>query len=344
MQRILSLSLDRSIARPDGGGSDALDRQMTYVQALRKRDAQAEMVLFTPGRGSPFSPTPGLEVVPLGPRALYPIRSLLEGLRRGPFRIITSQSPFDDGAAACVLSRLTGARFLCQLHSEFTPASTLLLRSADAVRVVSNAQAAAVRRRGCRQVRCLPVPLAVNGHPGRTGSDILFVGRLAPEKHLPLLLDAYEALLRLRADARLVIAGDGPERRRIEARARELGVEMTGWIAPSRLPDLYRRAAVLVLPSKAEAFGRVILEAALFEVPCVATPTQGASELIEDGRTGFFARTADDIAERIERLLADESLRDRMGRAARTAALSRVDPARQAEQMADLLLAVAEGP
>jgi len=302
------------------------------------------MVLFTPGRGRPFSPAPGLEVVPLGPRSLYPLRSLLEGLRRGPFRVITSQSPFDDGAAACVLSRLTGARFLCQLHSEFSPASTLILRSADAVRVVSNAQASALRRRGCRRVKCLAVPLAVNGRPGRAGRDILFVGRLAPEKNLPLLLDAFEILTRRRPGPRLVIAGDGSERSRIEARARILGVEMAGWLAPALLAERYHQAAVLVLTSKHEGLPRVILEAALFEVPCVATPTQGASELIDDGRTGFLARTADELAERLERLLADEPLRARMGAAARAAAEARVDPARQADQMAELLLGVAGAP
>lgn len=115
---------------------------------------------------------------------------------------------------------------------------------------------------------------------------LLAAGRLSPEKGVEVAIDA---LARVRhADARLLIAGDGPERPRLEKRVNDLGlgerVEFLGQVADMR--PLYRRARLLVVPSRTEAFGMVVVEALAHGLPIVATACTGPTEILDGGRYG----------------------------------------------------------
>ena len=131
-----------------------------------------------------------------------------------------------------------------------------------------------------------------------------------------------EALPRV-PGARLVVAGDGDDRPRLEARAADLGCEervtFTGFVSEATLAELYRRAAVFVMPSLGEGFGLVYLEAMRAGKPCVAARGSAADEVVADGETGFLVDRDDpeELASVLDRLLASPDLARRMGEAGR---------------------------
>ena len=92
------------------------------------------------------------------------------------------------------------------------------------------------------------------------GPVLLFVGRLVEGKRPALVLEAYEQLAADRSDLGLVVCGDGPLRRELEARAPQ-GVQFPGSVPYADMPAIYRSADVLALPSRAEGTPRVIMEA-----------------------------------------------------------------------------------
>lgn len=154
---------------------------------------------------------------------------------------------------------------------------------------------------------------------------IVFVGRLQPFKGTDIAVHAMSHLQRMVPDARLVIVGgDSPrgnrgERMRLRMAARRLGVadrlRFMGPVAHGELPDLYRAADVVVVPSASESFGLVALEAQACGTPVVATAVGGLRLIVRDGETGYLVGRRDpaDFAGALSRILADRSVRDRLG-------------------------------
>lgn len=136
--------------------------------------------------------------------------------------------------------------------------------------------------------------------------ELVFVGRLLAHKGGDLLLQAL-ALLRARGKMpTLAIIGDGPERGRLEALARRLGVaSQVRWLG--RVPDcrlfaVLKGARALVLPSTREGFGLVVLEANACGRPAIVVdhPLNSSRHLVTDGRNGFVCRpTPGDLAHAI---------------------------------------------
>jgi glycosyltransferase involved in cell wall biosynthesis len=156
--------------------------------------------------------------------------------------------------------------------------------------------------------------------PDANGS-IVFVGRLSPEKDLDTLLEAV-ALLRQRGSSTpLHIAGDGPERSRLErlCAERQLHDSVRFLGAVRNVPGLLATAGLLVLPSLSEGISLALLEAMASGVPVVATRIGGNAEVIEDERTGLLIPTRDPeaLAGAIHRLQADPSAATRLAVAAR---------------------------
>lgn len=153
------------------------------------------------------------------------------------------------------------------------------------------------------------------------GPYVLFVGRLASNKGLLPLLQAFRPLARRHPDASLVLVGaDGGMRAAVEARARELGLGPRLRIADhvpddAVLADAYRGARVTVLPSEYEAFGLVLLESLSQGTPVIASRIGGIPEFVEEGRAGLLTPPGDvpALTEAIERLWEDESLARQLG-------------------------------
>ncbi len=207
----------------------------------------------------------------------------------------------------------TGKPFVVQLHGSDAELARRgralwrpLVRRAQAVVCVSNALAEEARRLGAREVVVIPHGVDV---PTRVGEEaeppeVLFAGRLSPEKGVLELVEAARGL-------NLVVAGDGPLRDRVP--------QARGFVPPAELEELYARAAVVACPSHREGFGVVCLEAMAHGKPVVAGAVGGLLELVVDGETGILVPPRDVGALRIalERLLEDRELRRRLGEAGR---------------------------
>ncbi len=169
----------------------------------------------------------------------------------------------------------------------------------------------------------LPKPLPFD--PPR----LLFLGRLYPDKGVDLALAAFASILHCFPKVPLVIAGDGPERAKLENQVDELGlgdmVEFTGWVNNDNVPSLINSATLVVVPSRKEAFGLSALEAALMARPVVATRVGGLPEVVIHEKTGLLVETdnAAALAEAILTLLKNPEAASRMGQAARSRALEK---------------------
>jgi glycosyltransferase involved in cell wall biosynthesis len=167
--------------------------------------------------------------------------------------------------------------------------------------------------------------------PEASAPYLLFVGRLASNKGLLTLIDAFASFSRRHAEARLVLVGeDGGMAGAVRERARAAGVgdrvRLLGHLASdARLAGLYRGARLTVLPSAYEAFGLVLLESMAEGTPVVATSVGGIPEVVEDGRSGLLVPPGDAPAleAAIERLWTDRELAERMGRYGRTEVVPR---------------------
>jgi glycosyltransferase involved in cell wall biosynthesis len=124
---------------------------------------------------------------------------------------------------------------------------------------------------------------------------LLAVSRLTEQKGLDV---AVRSLQLLPDDTVLVALGEGPERARLEALGRELGVESRVYL-PGRVPDVaawLRRATLLVHPARWEGFGLGVLEAMLAGLPVVASHVSSLPELVVDGETGVLVQPDDPSA------------------------------------------------
>ncbi|MDP8951577.1 MAG: glycosyltransferase [Actinomycetota bacterium] len=157
---------------------------------------------------------------------------------------------------------------------------------------------------------------------------VVYVGRLVPRKGVDTLVEAF-ALLPDHLDARLVIVGGepgveiSPETDRLSALAEKLKVRervtFTGSRPQGELRRYYGAADIAVTVPHYEPFGMTPLEAMACATPVVGSRVGGIKTSVTDGKTGYLVPPKDPevLAARLLRLLSDESLRGRMGRAAR---------------------------
>ncbi len=142
----------------------------------------------------------------------------------------------------------------------------------------------------------------------------LSLGNLVPNKGVHVVI---EALGRLPAGERpiLTVAGDGPERQRLQARVDRAGlgawVRFTGAVPPSAVPDLLAAHDVLVLASRAEGRPNVVIEALAAGLAVLASDIEGVREVVVHGRNGLTFRPGDagDLAEGLARLTRQPQLR-----------------------------------
>jgi glycosyltransferase involved in cell wall biosynthesis len=156
---------------------------------------------------------------------------------------------------------------------------------------------------------------------GEAGPFALIVGRLAAAERYKghdLLVEMWPRVVARCPGARLVVAGDGDDRQRLELAAAPLGaaVRFTRSVDDAHLAALYGDCAFFVMPSREEGFGLVFLEAMRAGKACIGA-VGAAAELIEDGVTGFVVDPDDAarVQETVVRLFQDPSLAARLGEA-----------------------------
>ena len=153
---------------------------------------------------------------------------------------------------------------------------------------------------------------------------VAYVGRVAPEKNLPLLLEAWQRLAPVRGNAQLVIVGEGIMEDTLR-RHRIHGVHLVGFLHGPDLSRAYASSDIFAFPSTTETFGNVLLEAMASGAAPVVAEAGGVLDFTAHEQNALFTRPDDvrSFAEQLGRLLADAGLRRELARNARRTAESR---------------------
>ena len=179
-----------------------------------------------------------------------------------------------------------------------------------------------------------PITRALSSQP-----VVVFAGRLVPEKGVDVLLNAFAIVARDLPEARLLIAGEGPEQVTLMKLTDKLGlatkVSFLGHIAKSEMENRFAQAWVQVVPSRwAEPFGIVAVEGMMRGTAVIVSSVGGLTEIIKQGETGFLVPRNDigALAGRMMELLSDRDKAEALGKAGRKLAEGSFSLARQCEQ------------
>jgi glycosyltransferase involved in cell wall biosynthesis len=302
-------------------------------------------------------------------------RELFATLRRLRLDVIHSQSPFVLGLVALELSRRHKLPLVATNHTlylqythyvPFVPKPVISAMARKVIGwyyrscegVITPSRMAASQLIDLFSVCTTPVHVVPSGIPipkpiplqqkqearrllgvPQSALMLLYCGRLAREKNLLMLLDAFEfGVLPRFPEAKLVLAGSGPDEDDVKERvnvspALVRSVILPGFINRDSLDPIYATADLFVFPSKSETQGMVSGEALAVGTPCVVVNEGGAPETVTDGVDGFLA--PDDpaqFANAINRILEDPALRAKMGDAGIINAVNRT-PERMAEKV-----------
>jgi glycosyltransferase involved in cell wall biosynthesis len=173
-----------------------------------------------------------------------------------------------------------------------------------------------------------------------------FVGRLTRQKGVDVLLRAFAQVETRHPDARLVLAGDGPDRPALEKLARSLGLRRAmflGW--RSDIADIMADVSLLAVPSRWEGFGLVALEAMALGKPVVAARVSALPEIVVQGETGLLVSPGgeDELAEALLSLLLDPARAGQMGRAGKARVRSEFPVERMARRTAEIYSSLSMG-
>jgi glycosyltransferase involved in cell wall biosynthesis len=191
---------------------------------------------------------------------------------------------------------------------------------AKCVIAMTSREATRFRNLGVRPERCVIIPPGVDStlfHPNR-GSRlvrrIVWTGRFVPEKNLTCLLEAAALLKKKIPDVQLVLAGEGPERRKLMELSRTLGldVKFPGILARDGIPDLLQGASLFALPSTSEAFPIALLEAMACGIPSVVSAGLGLEQIVDGAALIADHRIPHEWALKLEALLTNDNMWESM--------------------------------
>jgi glycosyltransferase involved in cell wall biosynthesis len=291
---------------------------------------------------------------------------------------ISAQDPFLSGLVAYLIARRYGLPLSVQFAADMVDnpywlrekpyypilnhLAHFLIRRAATFRVVSQMEAAKLRRLGIPEDRIWNLGwisdfsrfLAADGQHVRVRflhdgyrRLLLFVGRLAPQKDLGVLLTAFAHVRVTHPDTRLLIVGEGPLRVELEAQAERIGLDdsvvFVGAVSYTEVPSFFAAADLFVLSSIYEGNARVLAEAAAAALPAVSTAVSGSPDTIVDGATGRIVPVGDAaaFARAVNEMLDDPARLRRLGKAARAHILALYETDRLLAGFAELWEATA---
>ncbi len=237
--------------------------------------------------------------------------------------VVVAYDPLLTGLIAYVASRLTGSRLTVEVNGVYTDPDNwrkpggqatrtgrakcriarmlipFVLARADAVKLLYPEQLNGARTQiAADRCVCFHNFVAVDTFDanGSDGRYILFAGHPWYRKGVDVLIRAFNRLTRDLPDYRLRIVGYLPERADYPELHRDNPrIEFTGPVMPGQMIALMRDCSVVVLPSRSEAMGRVLLEAMASRKPIVASNVGGIPTYVKDGENGLLFRSEDDV-------------------------------------------------
>jgi len=286
---------------------------------------------------------------------LVPPRRPLDGLRFWaslPFRVrrqlhefrpdaVLVQSPYEAAAV-----QLAGGRpLILEIHGDWTTATRLYgstarhglaplvdrialaaVRRADAVRTISGYTTELVRQVGAEPAATFPAYMDLDRFLGPVvplpeRPEALFVGVLERYKDVDGLAAAWRLAAPRVSGVGLRIVGTGSRAHVVRALVRDLPgqTEWTPEVPNDDVPSLLDASTMLVLPSRSEGLGRIVVEALCRGRPVVATRVGGITDLVRDGENGLLVPTRDPaaLADALVRMLSDRTLAERLAGTAR---------------------------
>jgi len=148
---------------------------------------------------------------------------------------------------------------------------------------------------------------------------ISYVGRVDAEKHISVLIDAFNRVLK-KCDAHMIVVGKGTETENLQQHARDLGIydkiTFTGCVTDQEIADLHKVGTVFCMASPVELQSIAMLEAMASGKPIVAIDAGPLKELCQDGRNGILCETDNDkeIAYAVLKIISDSKLAANMGK------------------------------
>lgn len=316
------------------GLAGALRRRGSQVRILAPADGPVPRGVVPVGRsiGVPFNGS--VARLAFGPRVAARVRRHLLALDPD---LVHVHEPF---APSVGLLAVLGARVpvVATFHAD-APASRLYRAARPALRAirarlagciaVSPAAAATVARVLGESPVIIPNGVSVArfagvGPPDPESATVVFLGRLERRKGAHVLVAAVPGLAAAHPGVRVLIGGDGPERRALEAVATSC-VELLGAVPSGELARLAERASVLCFPSLGgESFGVVLLEAMAAGRPVVASRIPGYAGVLRDGVEGILVPPGDPeaLATALGAVLGDPERARAMGERGRARAAS----------------------
>lgn len=167
-----------------------------------------------------------------------------------------------------------------------------------------------------------PLPFMPEVPSPRTEKVVVSIGRLHDQKGIDMLLDTWAEVAPRRPDWTLRIYGSGEDEETLKEQCTALGLDNSvEWMGrTSDVPGALRGGSVFVQSSRGEGFPLALMEAMATGVPCAAFDcAPGVHEIVRDGEDGLLAALGNtgELARRLDMLMSDKELRDRMGEAAR---------------------------
>lgn len=356
--KILMISTDRGLLGK-GQLGNVIERHKRYGEHVDRMD----IIVFSRRGFSENRISETVRAFPTNARFPFaiPLRALDIGKKlfiKHKYHLIVAQDPLIAGWVGMKLKRIFGVKFLVHLHGDFIDnrlwvresfknrflrhLMPSVLSGSDAIRVMSRGQKEKLRRFVKKPVRVIATPVDVNYFENFRGGirkdkkwnkAVLMVGRLDPVKDFGTLFAAMDIVFKKYEDCGLYLAGNYTRHEDVPLPSDK--VVLCGQVAYTDLAELYYSSDVVVLSSKSESFGKVLVEAGASLRPVVATETTGAKEIVRDKENGYLVPIGDahTLAEKILKVLSDSELAKRMGKRGRELAKERFSEEKSSEQI-----------